>query len=229
MKQVAKSLVIVGAMLAAGSAAADMDDFSVRPFVGFDVSQTWMEGKGTLANTNVRNHRIFRKTYPGATVYVGTKFTDCFGIELGADWSSSKKRTVTDSTTVAGSSFTLSQKVRREGYHADLVGFLPMDCWELFGSLGVGSVKLKLSDRTESSTGAAATFNNQFPLSVKRKTVARVGIGANYMVTDCVGLRIKAGWENTERLRLKYFNNVVPHQKAFKNSTTLAVGAFYRW
>ena len=48
MKKVAKSLVIVGAMLAAGSTAADMFDVDFKPFMGVDYLQAWTPAKGTL-------------------------------------------------------------------------------------------------------------------------------------------------------------------------------------
>ncbi len=230
MKQVAKSLVVVGAMLAAGSAIADMDmDF--KPFIGVDYLQAWMEGKGVINNTNVNVKDAFKKSFPGATVYVGSKFTENFGIELGADWSTAKTKSVAGNTNVTGNTFTYTNKARREGFHADLVGFLPIDCWELFGSLGYGSVKMKLSNQAVTSTGTAAqqaAFNGQFPLSTKRKGVFRVGVGASYMFTDMFGVRAKLGWEGTEALRLQYANGVA-NSKAFKNSTTLAAGVFVRW
>jgi hypothetical protein len=235
MKQVVKSLVVVGAMLAAGTAAADMDmDF--RPFVGVDYLQAWMEGKGTMPNSNVAGQNAFKKSYPGATVYVGTKFMDNLGLELGWDTSSAKTRTSTgavaaNGATIAGSGVTLSNKTKRSGFHVDLVGFMPVDCWELFGSLGYGSVKAKVSNQTATFTGTTpaqqAAFNTAYPLSSKQKGVFRLGVGASYMFTDMFGLRAKLGWESTNNLRLTAANGTKVN--LFKNSTTLALGAFVRW
>lgn len=232
MKQVAKSLVVVGAMLAAGSVAADMDmDF--KPFIGVDYLQAWMSGKDVLTNTNVNAKDAFRRTFPGATVYVGAKFTENFGIELGGNWSSTQSRTSTGATTAvvggvpAGTAFTYVNKTRRDSYHADLVGFLPIDCWELFGSLGYGSVRLRISDQTLTPAMPAAV--TPLPLSTSRNGVLRLGVGASYMFTEIFGVRAKLGWEGTQNLRLRYSNGFAADSKSFRNSTTLALGAFLRW
>lgn len=238
MKQVTKSLVIVGAMLAAGSAVADMDmDF--HPFIGVDYLQAWMPAKGSITTFSnaVRTDTInaksaFRSSFPGATVYVGSKFTDCFGIELGWDSSlSSKKKTAASpSTTAVPGGYTYTSKVRREGFHADLMGFLPMmDCWNLFGTIGWGSVKAKISNQALTANTAAGTAainagTSAIPLSTKRKSLLRLGVGASYMFTDMFGVRAKLGWEGTSALRVKYSNGT--SAKLFKDSTTLAVGLF---
>jgi hypothetical protein len=96
--------------------------------------------------------------------------------------------------------------------------------------LGYGVTKIKFSDQAFSSTGTAAqqtAFNQQFPLTVKRKGVVRIGVGANYMVTEVIGIRAKLGWENTNSMRLKY--NDGTSMKAFKDSINLAFGAFVRF
>ena len=234
MKQVAKSLVIVGVMLAAGSAAADMDmDF--HPFVGVDYLHAFMPSKGSITTFTGRDtinaKSAFRSSFPGATVYVGSKFADCFGVELGWDSSlSSKKKTATSPST-SPFAYTYTSKVRREGFHADLLGFLPMmDCWNLFASLGIGSVKAKISDQNlASSTASQAQLSalragSPLPLSSKRKSVLRLGVGASYMFTEMFGVRAKVGYEGTSALRVKYTNGT--SAKAFKDTTTLAVGLF---
>lgn len=236
MKQIAKSLVIVGAMLAAGSAAADMDDF--HPFAGVDYLQAWMPAKGSittfsgpLRTDTINAKSIFRSSLPGATVYVGSKFTDCFGVELGWDSSlSSRKKTATSPST-SPFPYTYIAKVRREGFHADLMGFLPMDCWNLFATLGIGSIKAKISDQSLVADTAAnqALLNagTPLPLSSKRKSVLRLGVGASYMFTDMFGVRAKLGWEGTNALRVKYINGT--SAKVFKDTTTLALGLFVAW
>lgn len=240
MKQVTKSLVIVGAMLAAGSAAADMDmDF--HPFIGVDYLQAWMPAKGSIttfsraARTDTINAKsAFRSSFPGATVYVGSKFTDCFGIELGWDSSlSSKKKTAASpSTSAVTGGYTYTSKVRREGFHADLMGFLPMmDCWNLFGTIGWGSVKAKITDQKLVANTAAgqAVLNagtSAIPLSTKRKSILRLGVGTSYMFTDMFGVRAKLGYEGTNALRVKYSNGATGNTKVFKDTVTLAVGLF---
>ncbi|HXH54602.1 MAG TPA: outer membrane beta-barrel protein [Gammaproteobacteria bacterium] len=246
MKQVTKSLVIVGAMLAAGSSTADMlnmDEF--KGFAGVDYLQAWMPGRGSITTfsdatrTDTINAKsVFRSSYPGATVYVGGKFGDCVGLELGWDSSLSSKKKTATSPSSSPFTYTYTSKVRREGFHADLIGYAPMsDCMNLFASVGIGSVKAKISNQVltaSASTAATAAVNQAalnastpLPLSSKRKSVLRLGAGASYMLTEMVGLRAKLGWEGTDNLRLKYNNGSTA--KAFKSSTTLAAGLFVTW
>jgi opacity protein-like surface antigen len=221
MKRIAKSLVVVGAMLAAGSAAADMMD-DVRPYIGLDYYQAWMKGaKGTTSRgTRFDFTKDAPKSYPGATFYVGAKFTDCFGLELGADWSARKKKTTLD----AGD--TVKTEVKRNGFHGDIVGFFPLnDCVDILGFVGLGWVKPKTTITT-SAVGFATVTET---LKNKGKTVARLGLGASYMVTEMVGLRAKIGWENTRRLKLQDTVPPIDTFKAFKDTVSLSLGAFVRW
>jgi hypothetical protein len=224
MKKIAKSLVVVGAMLAAGVAAADMDmDF--KPFIGVDYLHAWTPAKNSIDSMQLKN--AFPKAYPGFTGYVGAKFTDCFGVELGYDRSVFEKKKKTSAITQG----KYTSKVHREGFHADLVGFIPMDCWELFGSLGIGSLKMKIHEQvlTPNAGVTQAQINTQSPLPfyTKRKTVLRAGIGASYMITEMFGMRAKLGWEGTNNLHLK--DKTGNDVKGFKNSNTVAVGAFVRF
>lgn len=222
MKRIAKSLVVVGAMLAAGSAAADMMD-DVRPYIGLDYYQAWMKGaKGTDSRgASFDFSKEMPKSYPGATVYVGAKFMEYFGAEFGADFSGRKKKTTTDSF---GGKTKI--EVKRNGVHLDLVGSLPVnDCFEVLGFVGAGWLKPKVSATYTNAAGRVSAEN----LKAKTTTIARLGVGASYMVTDMIGLRAKLGWENTKRIKLQNTVSPVSTFRAFKDTTTLSLGAFVRW
>jgi hypothetical protein len=234
MKHIAKSLVVVGAMAAASSVSADViADFN--PYIGADYYQAWMKPKGDY-------NKILAKNFPGATLYVGTKFAEGFGLELGYDWSGNQKKsfdlpagsTLFSGTTPGGvSGWT---KVRRTGGHLDLVGFLPVaECFELTGSVGFGWVQPKITSTATATGGAAATGNVASAissLSGKGRGVLRVGVGASYMVTDMVGLRAKLSWESSSSLRAngnQQFVALAFGQKPFKSTTALAAGAFVKF
>lgn len=211
MKKLVTSAVIVGAMLAAGSSAASMAE--VKPYAGVDYYQVWMEGKGsvTLNNTAVNGKDAFRKSYPGASVYAGIKFMEYVGAELGADWSKTKTQ-----TTASGAN-SVSNKVKRNGGHLDLVGFWPVLCGkvDLIGSLGAGLLKPKF-DSSVNGVGVTTTS--------KSKTVARIGVGANYLFTEMLGARVLVRWEGTSHLKANFSNT--GEVKPFKNTTSLTLGAF---
>ena len=208
-----KAALITAAMTTAGVAMADLSDLKFG--FGADYLQAWMKGR----NHNGENFsNIFPKSYPGATVYADVKLMDNAGLEAGYDWSATKKKSWTDSD---GDQFTY--KISRRGFHLDLVGFIPLnDCFETFASVGWGQVKPKV--RTELNSGG---LQSNIPVSAKSKSILRLGLGTNYMMTEMFGLRAKLGWEGTKALRLKEADGTT--YKAFKDSITLALGIFARF
>lgn len=222
MKNIAKSLVVAGTVMVAGAAVADMAEFC--PSIGVDYYQAWMKGnKGPAALRGA----FPKDSYPGATVYVAAKFMENFGVELGGDFSSRKTRnSIYNDTGFLPVNGALRTRVRRTGGHLDLMGFLPVaDCTELFASLGVGVLKAK-TDATVNGIG--------LPVSSKTKGLLRVGVGASYMVTPEFGVRAKVGFENTRRLTVTEGTAPTGFRsygtfKPFANSTTLAVGVFYKF
>lgn len=235
MKHLVKSLVVVGAMTAAGTAFADFGD--INPYVGADVQQAFMGTKRPF------NNKI---SFPGVNLYVGTKFHENFGVELGYNLSKTQtKKFVTtgahgfgNTQLVSGSQITGSIKQKRSGAFFDLVGFLPTgDCFELLASAGLGWVKTGISGKDIASTGVAGTNANIVSalsnLSAKTKMVFRLGLGGSYMVTDMVGLRVKVGYEGTSRLRLQDKSNALStlgiSTKKFTDSVTATAGLFVKF
>lgn len=234
MKHIAKSLVVAGAMIAAGSVSADVLA-DLNPYIGADYYQAWMKPKGDYT-------KILPKDFPGATLYVGTKFHENFGIELGYDWSAQKKKdfnlakgSTLFSTGAAGLTNPVSGsvKVRRSGAHIDLVGFLPVaECFDLIGSVGFGWLQTKLTTSAVSTSATSQHTSAVNSLSGKGRGVLRVGVGGSYMVTDMVGLRAKLSWESTSSLRVNgngYFTSLAFGQNPYKSTTALAIGAFVKF
>ncbi len=217
MKKLAKSLVIVSALAVAGSAVAEFGD--ITPYVGADYQQAWTKNsdayKGSMA-----------KSFPGATLYVGSKFHENFGVELGYSMSKTKSKINAEKDKFDGDQYkagAIKTKLRRSTAFLDLVGFLPvMDGVELIGSVGYGLQKPKLT-LIEQLSGATADR-----VKLKSKGTARVGLGASYMLTDMVGLRAKLGWENTSSIKFKDAKDY-DNPKPFKNTTTFNFGAFVKF
>ena len=228
MKQVVKTLVVVGAMVAAGSVAADLGDIWYS--LGVDFQQNWTKGKNGY-------DLYFPKSFPGANVYVGAKFNENFGVEVGGDWSANKKHNWTENfKNPANVNFTATgtAKVRRSGYHLDLVGSLPLnECFDVFATAGFGYVKNKVSMTVNSMVPASSAYTNSYTgLSSKGKGVFRLGIGGLYQITEMFGVRAKLGWENTSRLTVSYPASPgfpAKTDKAFKDTISLALGVFARF
>ncbi len=230
MKRWLKAIAVLGVGLAATSAGADDAD-DVTPFLGVDYYHAYMKGRNSW-------NSIFPNSYPGGTFYVGTKFHQYFGLELGYDWSLKQKK---EWALPAGSNFfgTVQQsisgttKVQRSGGHLDVVGYLPVaESVELIGSLGFGWIQTKIQTTFDVVPGATVEGSSLASVSGKGRGVFRVGVGANYMLTDIVGMRAKVGWESTSTLRIEGNQTFTAAQydtKAFKGTTALAVGLFVKF
>lgn len=202
MKKFAKTLIAMSAMTAAGSASAGLFD-CVNWIVGLDYYQSWRNTKRNL-------ELFFPKSYPGATVYVGARFSDCVGLEFGYDTSQRKSKSwvIPAGTSINGvtrtSALSGSTSLRFYSLHLDLLGYLPLDCYqglELFGAIGYG--------------------NN---------SGLRLGIGSNYMLTNIFGVRAKLGYESTTRLaHNSMYSSLGFSHKAFRYSTTVSLGAFIKF
>ncbi len=230
MKQIAKSLVIAGAIVAASSVSADMmADFN--PYIGADYYQAWMKPKGDY-------NQVLPKDFPGATLYVGTKFHENFGVELGYDWSAQKKKdfNLPANANFFGTvqnAFSGTAKVRRTGGHLDLVGFLPVaECFDLIGSVGFGWVQTKIDTGTVTNANVSRRGSAVNSLSGKGRGVFRIGVGGSYMVTEMIGLRAKLGWESTSSLRVngnQNFTTLGMPNNPYKGTTSLTLGAFVKF
>jgi hypothetical protein len=227
-----KRLIVAGAILAAASSAsADSWFGDCSPVVGVDFKWAQIKNSGAWDN-------VFPESFPGASVYVGTKFMENFGAELGYDTTGKKGKQASfvANDSVGGATVTvptgIRSSVRFAGPHLDLVGFWPLEnCFEMFVSVGLGWVKPTV--QVDRVGGASSNFANDITsITGKGKTIARVGIGANWMATDCIGLRIKALWEDTSRLEVKSnvaSSPVLTNFKPWKDSYSLAIGAFLKF
>jgi hypothetical protein len=232
MRHIGKYLVIAGALFAANSANAEVDMF---PYLGVDYTQTYMRAKN---NWNL----IYPNQYPGASFYVGTRFHENWGVELGYDWSA---RRTHDFTLPNGSKFfagTITSpkglsgtiKLRRTGGYLDALGAFPVaECVELFGTVGFGWVQTQIFSSFNSEVpGGSLTSSAITSVSGKGRGVFRLGFGGIFMVTETVGVRAKINWASTSTLRLKgnaAFTNLGYETKAFKGSTALLAGIFVRF
>lgn len=268
MKHIAKSLVLVGAMVSAGSAAAFLED--ICPYAGIGYKQNWTKGKGFWSNK-------VAKSYPGGEVFLGAKFTECFGAEVGYNWTARKTKTGgfgrhnrffnNNTFTYNGVTYTgfnnrdwrVKTKTRFQAFYLDLMGYLPLDnCWELIGAVGISSMKGKISAnvhhhrRHNNFNGfnySRDGWRNIESAHGKNKAVWRLGAGASYLFTECVGLRGMVRWEGTEALRVGnrhhrrdgcnfnyngnnyFYGGRHGHisKKAFKDTVSLALSLFVKF
>ncbi|MFM8454033.1 MAG: outer membrane beta-barrel protein [Gammaproteobacteria bacterium] len=222
MKNIAKSLVVAGALALTGVASAAMEDMGL--YLGADYKHNWMTSKSFIET----NGTWFAKSYPGASLYVGSRFHENFGVELGYDFSKKKSKALTFNPFAAGQNQIKSTASFR-GPRLDLNAYMPMDnCFDLIGSIGFGLVKPTISFSNVNMT--AANFDRNYAdVSGKQKMVLRLGFGAQYMATENIGVRGMIRLENTSSLRANGANLTDAGKKPFKDTTSLNLGAFYKF
>lgn len=223
MKKLTKSLLATGALLAATSAAAFVD--TMCPVVGVDYQHVWMKEKNGEANP-VNNSGFLPKSYPGASVYVGTRFYEYLGAELGYDWAAKKTKNVSFGNVAGvGNNISTNTSVKRQGGHFDLLTYVPVaDCFELMFGAGIGYITAKTQITVTSSTAGAGSSQNVKP----KGAVGRIRLGGNYMFNECMGLRALLGWEGTSSLKTTV-SGITHKSYPFQDSVTAAVGLFYKF
>lgn len=210
----------------------------VTPFVGADFEYSIIK-----ANNDWR--QIISRTYPGGNGFVGVRFSDYIGFELGYEWTGNKEKShvyvpgeiffALPSSVLVGT--TIHTKMHVNGWHVDLLGYIPLDhCIDLFLTAGVGTAKARISaDATFS--GVLSPLNFAFAsLDSRGRTFLRLGGGIQWMVTDMTGVRFLIRWRNTNRLSIRgnsaldtlIVNNLISRQ-FYQDSVTAAAGVFFRF
>jgi hypothetical protein len=205
MMKYMKKMFIAGAMVAASSAVSACDEISF--IVGADYQQTFMKSKSSVRVNDafVDFSAVNPKSFPGAQVYVGAKFHEHWGTELGFDFMK-KSRTMP----------AMTGKTQMRGAHLDAKGYLSAtEGFALVGSVGVGLVQAQ-----EEATG-------QLSVKSKKSLLPRVGVGAEHVVRDRVGLRVMVRWQGSSAVYFKDATNA--KYKPFKNATSLALGVFAKF
>lgn len=244
MKNIAKGLLVAGAIVGASTAVAGLED--VSPYLGGEYEWSTTSGRHTNPSVRGLSHRhLHTKSHSGANFYVGGRMCN-FAAEVGYAFTNTKKRhhlvntrnvstlnTFFDANLLPGDK--IHGKTRLSGWHLDFNGYVPVcDCWELIGSVGYGWKRPNVDSHTVYAAPRAtplARRSNHAHASYKG--MVRLGLGAQYMVTECVGFRAMARWINTEKLsvnlRHRHDNTVLARSVAlrpYKDTISLSAGLF---
>ncbi len=202
-----KKIILASALLAfSGSANAGTLFENYVPMLGIDY-------KWTKAKIKTDWNYLFAESFSGISLYASMKFMENFGAELGYDMTArkSKNRALNEGDMVGGctvpvgvgSPYGFHTSLRFAGAHADLIGVLPVDSnLEVFVSLGLGKVKPTIF--IQSLTGSNTDFDEAVTsVRGQHHRVNRIGIGANWAVTESLGFRAKVLWEGLPAIVLK--------------------------
>lgn len=120
---------------------------------------------------NFRAATGFKKNRIGANLFLGVRFNESFGSELGYGWIAKTKE---HGRNNANQGVTATNKVKN--IYIDALAYLPVNSKsDLIGAIGLGGIKSKLSMPGPSAADAA--FINS---ANKRKIGVRVGLGTQY-------------------------------------------------
>lgn len=206
--------------------------FGIDPYIG--VNAKWRHVKWE----KTRGDDVFNKNLPEGDVYAGIQFCDYLAIEGGYEATSRVSRNVVATTqfltfplTLPPESFTT--KVQLKGWHADIVGLIPVwdDCLSILGSLGMAS--LKAYHQIYETADSVGPFPDDLIASSlrtfkKHKSVLKWGVGLQQMLTNCAGVRLMYNWEQTSKfrnLRPQGFPNSVL-RVSMGNSQGVGLGVF---
>ena len=202
-----KKFILASTLLAiAGSANAGTLFENYVPMLGIDY-------KWTKAKLKTDWNYLFAESFPGISLYASMKLMENLAVELGYDMTArkGKSRGLNEGDMVGGQSvpvgvgvpYGFHTSLRFAGAHADLMGVLPVDSnLEVFVVLGVGKVKPTVF--IQSLTGSTTSFDEAVTsVRGQHHRVNRLGMGANWAITESVGFRAKVLWEGIPAILLK--------------------------
>jgi hypothetical protein len=134
------------------------ESFELAPYAGVDAQMRHMSFERHFGGN------IFHKSYPQANVFLGLKFKECVGVEIGYEFSKTQRhaRNYNVGDVVFGQTLTskasnpllLSEHfaghaaAKTYGWNFNLVGFKPVICGDnnlqLIGSIGFAHLRLKV-------------------------------------------------------------------------------------
>lgn len=191
-----------GLLVSSGFALAH-DDMNF--YVGADLGYTKHSyGDGLKDYVSAWNGNAKTKA-PNMGVFVGGKFHENFGAELGYTF---YKKAKVDWTAGWNTDY-----IKANNIYADLLGYMPIDtCFDLLGSVGVGRMKLKYDDNNASGIDIG-----------KGKVGFRLGAGAQYKFDDHFAARAMVRYQ---RANIKGTVNAT-EGKVYKAATSFHLGLTY--
>lgn len=152
-------------------------------------------------NEDFAEAKGFEKNKMGANFFLGSRFDENFGAELGYGF-------ITKTTESSGDGVTATHKVRN--IYVDALGYYPVTSnTDLIGAIGVGRFKSKLAIPSPSPE-ATAIINS----ANKAKVGLRIGLGAQY--------NFCANWSSRVMVRYQRGN-----RHFLRDNVSIALGAAY--
>lgn len=235
MKRKIASYAITSAIILTSSNSAvanflDNCNFCLTPYIGAEVQRrttNYVRGFGD---------NLYNKNFAQANFFLGLKFCDYAGIELGYETTNKSRRIVNlpKGSTLFGQdeffSSSWDSRAQLNGWNINLMGFVPLSeniPISLFGSVGIAILKCRVQPNLTMAVGNPELIIYD---ATKTRPVLRLTTGIQYMLLDCLGVRGSIGWENTS----KFGNFQEPDVKEtviakFKDSVNFGLGLFVQF
>lgn len=229
MKDKFKGLpLIISALLASYSGTSNAMDFEqIDYYVALD---------GQYNSVNLRPvwENLFKDHAFGADVALGVRPSTYYGLELGFQWTTRKSNAYTLAnngvlgglTNNSGGNLRIDSQLRMLSTSLDLNGYLPIkDTWEALGYVGVGWARFKPKFNL---SAAGTNFDTLHSLKSKTRSYLRVGVGLQGLVTETVGIRLKAGYNSLGKVKFRNKNaQNTANDSIAKSGYTVGLGAYF--
>ena len=211
--------------------------FQLNPYIGIG------SGKQYLKFNNGYGDNLFQNELSTATVFVGIKFNDYFGIEAGYKTTNEGTKTVTiyqgekylgvhDFGLNFGENSKYFTESKLRGWNLGLIGEYPFNFgaarnyFSILGYVGIQNTNITLVSRML-TFGSLLTNNVDALNNDNKKTLLKLSSGLQYFTFDNVSFRAMGSFENTCRLRAQ--NHRHTFKAALKNSINYSLDLVFRY
>jgi hypothetical protein len=200
MKNKLATLALSGVMLVSGTAFGM--DFDPKFYLGGEAQLNKLKNGQNFQDTNGKS--MIRKKSPSLGAFLGTRFNEYLGAELGYTALKTSKQTLVNNNTLT---------VKMRNPYLDVLGYIPVaNDVDVIGSIGVGRLQTKTS--MKAANNATLQLTSMQHSDAKAKAGVRLGVGAQYKFDTNFGGRV-----------------MLRHQKgnkAVKNVDSAGLSLFYQ-
>jgi len=196
---------------------------SYEPYLGLDYKHFFIKGNDDYT-------QLLPRRYPAASMYLGLNFPSNWGLELGYDASIRESKDFISAQpvnlfTIDAPNLATNFGVRLLKWYLDWHSNLIItNNFNIFTKLGIGYSQSQFIP-TAVGGGTLASLLNQLR-SIDSFTW-RAGIGADYHLSDVLGLRACFRFEGLERIRLNTTN--ANFAKPWRRGISIATGVFVKF
>lgn len=221
---------------------AGFSGWEYGPFIGIDVQLRHVKMPNDFGGN------LFKKNYIQGNPFVGVRFNDYLGIEVGYEETVKKNSTTINGPgatevgdLIPATAFHYSNNFfRMRGPNANINLYFPFCAcdgkFDVLASVGVSHLKTKLTHQITAVSFmgffrplTAGEMQEQKATFFKRKLIMRAMVGLQYFIRCNVGVRATYTWENTKKFRNLRDSTIGNEEASLKNSQLYGLGLFWQF